>query len=202
MKPRHRLTKELMLHQPEPQTVRWEYISDRLWIAYDEAGNRTDSIYCPYRVGNQIPDEVIGIEPVSFGGQWFWEIEVNSSSRHTFTYIPSSNRCYSECGIEVYGNSDRALVIVTELPDNPGMSICNAFEDLLEQVCQTYQLDREHLLWIEHWEKWKVSEGAPYDREEEEWLQVQFERSGNRATNPRWLRVTASFVEAAKELSR
>jgi hypothetical protein len=63
----------------------------------------------------------------------------------------------------------------TELPDNPGMSICNAFEDLFLQVVEAYNLDPELIMWIEHWEIWKVSEGAPYDREEEDWHRVEFD---------------------------
>ncbi|MGH2416468.1 MAG: hypothetical protein ACRDEA_22800, partial [Microcystaceae cyanobacterium] len=72
-----------------------------------------------------------------------------------FTYIPSSNRFPARCSLEVYRGNNSAVVIVTELPDNEGMSICNAFEDLIVQVVKAYDLDPANLLWIEHWEAWK-----------------------------------------------
>jgi hypothetical protein len=119
---------------------------------------------------------------------------------NTFTYIPSSNRFPAQCGIEVYHGSQSAVVIVTELPDNEGMSICNAFEDLILQVAKAFELDPGRLLWLENWEAWKVCEGAPYDREEEEWIKVEFDWDGRLASKPRWMPVTASFVEAAKSV--
>lgn len=118
----------------------------------------------------------------------------------TLTYRVRSNNFPAKCGIEVYRGRDSALVIVTELPDNPGMSICNAFEELILQVSSAYELDPSRLLWIEHWEAWKSSEGAPYDREEEEWSRVTFDWDGERASNPRWLYVSQSFVKAAKSM--
>jgi hypothetical protein len=84
----------------------------------------------------------------------------------TLTYRVRSNSSPAKCGIEVYRGRDSALVIVTELPDNPGMSICNAFEELILQVSQAHELDPSRLLWIEHWEAWKRTQDAPYDREE------------------------------------
>lgn len=119
---------------------------------------------------------------------------------NTFSYRVRANRCLAKCALEVYRGSNSAVVIVTELPDNEGMSICNAFEDLILQVAETYDLNPGGLLWIEHWEAWKSSEGAPYDREEEEWIRVKFEWNGHRASKPCWIPVTASFVEAAKSV--
>ena len=112
-----------------------------------------------------------------------------------FTYKLNRRRD-AQCGLEIYRGRSSTIVIVTELPNNPGMSICNAFEDLILQVSTAYNLDPGQLLWIEHWQAWKVSEGAPYDREEEDWHRVFFDWDGTRATNPRWSFVTASFVRS------
>jgi hypothetical protein len=114
-----------------------------------------------------------------------------------FKYKVRANRYVAECGLEIHRGKNSTIVIITELPDNPGMSICNAFEDLFLQVVEAYNLDPERIMWIEHWEIWKVSEGAPYDREEEDWHRVEFDWDGDRATNPRWSFVTASFVRSA-----
>jgi hypothetical protein len=123
----------------------------------------------------------------------------NPHTAEIFSYRVSSNRVEAQCTIEIYrGKSD--LIIVSELPNNPGMSICNAFEELFLQVVKAYDLRPEKLLWIEHWEAWKVTDGAPYDREEEEWSKVIFDWDGRRASNPRWQYVSQTFVEAAKSL--
>lgn len=115
-----------------------------------------------------------------------------------FNYRVSANTFIAKCGIEVYRGFNSAVVVVTELPDNEGMSICNAFEELILQVAQAYKLDPGRLLWIEHWGAWKRQEGAPYDREAEEWHQVRFKWDGTRASAPYWVNVSESFVEAAK----
>jgi len=116
-----------------------------------------------------------------------------------FNYRVSSNKIEARCSIEIYrGKSD--LAIVTELSNNPGNSICNAFEELFLQVVKGYDLRPDKLLWIEHWGVWKVSEGADYDREEEEWVKVIFDWDGRRACNPRWQYVSQTFVEAAKSM--
>ena len=80
------------------------------------------------------------------------------------TYRVGFNDCLAKCGIEVFKGNDSTLVIATELPDNPGASICNAFEDLILQVARAFDLDPARLLWIEHWAVWQESEGAPYSR--------------------------------------
>jgi hypothetical protein len=115
-----------------------------------------------------------------------------------FSYKVKSNRMLAKCGVEIYQGKKSAIVVVTELPDNSGMSICNAFEDLFLQVCEFYKLNPSSVLWIEHWGVWKYKEGAPYDRESEEWHKVEFNWNGEFVSRPHWINVTASFVEVAK----
>ena len=40
-------------------------------------------------------------------------------------------------------------VIVSELPDNPGMSICNAFEVLAHKICLEFEIDPRRLIYYE-----------------------------------------------------
>lgn len=117
-----------------------------------------------------------------------------------FNYRVSSNHCPARCGIEIHRGKGGAVAIVTELPDNPGMSVCNAFENLFLQVVEAYDLDPERLVWVEHWEAWKSSEGMPYDREGEDWHLVKFRWTGTRACGARWVPVSESFVKAAVAL--
>lgn len=114
-----------------------------------------------------------------------------------FDFKVSSNRCLARCGVDVYQGRESSVVVVTELPDNPGMSICNAFEDLFPQVCRKYALNPEKVLWIEYWGRWRVADGAPYDRKEEEWLKVYFQWDGNRVRDPKWQRWSESLVKLA-----
>jgi len=51
-----------------------------------------------------------------------------------FNYKIRSHESPAKCGIEVHRGNKSAVVIVTELADNEGMSICNAFQDLVKQV--------------------------------------------------------------------
>jgi hypothetical protein len=76
-------------------------------------------------------------------------------------------------------------VVVSELPDNPGMSVCNAFEFLAHKICLEFEIDPHKLIYLEHWGKWKVAEGS-YDREKEEYSVVKFETIDNRPRYPSW----------------
>ncbi len=102
-----------------------------------------------------------------------------------FSYKNSGNRAIGFCEISVCRFHDKTNVIVTEIPDNPGMSICNAFEDLFVQVCKFYDLDPSRVRWFEHWPKWTAEQGG-YEREEEDWHQVDFELIDGRPVNARW----------------
>lgn len=98
-------------------------------------------------------------------------------------YTNSANKAKGNCHVEIPAPN---VAIVSETPNNTGMSVCNAFEDLVPQVCEVFGLCLDHLIWIEHWGKWSVAEGAPYDRDEEEYTQVLFDIESGRACNPRW----------------
>lgn len=106
-----------------------------------------------------------------------------------FSYKNSANRAIGFCEISICHFPNKTNVIVTEIPDNPGMSICNAFEDLFIQVCEFYNLDKTRVNWFEHWPKWSREEGG-YDRDVEEWHQVLFKLEDGRAVNPAWKSIT------------
>lgn len=57
----------------------------------------------------------------------------------------------SLCHIKVERRGRSALVVATELPDNPGTSITNAAEALATGVCRFYNLSPHGLEWIEHY---------------------------------------------------
>ena len=68
-----------------------------------------------------------------------------------FKYTTPVNNCEAICEIELYTepNSNKALVIATEIPDNPGMSITNAAKWLIAQICDRFALDPYQLTYLE-----------------------------------------------------
>ena len=115
----------------------------------------------------------------------------------SFSYRNSSNRFIGLCDIEVLNDSDRQIVIVTEPADNPGMSICNAFEDLFVQVCKTFKLDCKKVVWVEYWPQ----KSLPTFLKDDEWSLVKFElTNGSRAENPEWQYLGKTKEEALSKL--
>ena len=57
----------------------------------------------------------------------------------------------SKCGLEVLNQQGFTLVIVTELDDNPGVSVTNFAEHLATHVCLDLQIDPMKLVWVEHY---------------------------------------------------
>lgn len=107
----------------------------------------------------------------------------------TFNYRVRANNFHCKCGIEVLDFDSISLAIVTELPDNQGMSICNAFEDLAPQVANSFGLELEKLVWVEHW--------IPRSTYPESYDLVLFQILGNRVTNPWWIPLNQHYWQTA-----
>lgn len=103
-----------------------------------------------------------------------------------FPYKVSANRFPCKCGIDVYSLNDFDVVLATELDSNQGMSICNAFEDLVPQVANAYSLNIHRLLWIEHWLERKDN----HDRYPESYDVVLFQIQNHHVCNPDWISFT------------
>jgi len=59
--------------------------------------------------------------------------------------------CPSRCWLRIYKAPGQAVVVATELADNPGTSITNMAEVLATHVCQEFGLPLDDLMWIEHY---------------------------------------------------
>lgn len=60
------------------------------------------------------------------------------------------NRCQSVCGVEIHGR----VVVVTQLAENQGTSVTNAWPVLADLIMQHYDLfspEEEDVRWIEHY---------------------------------------------------
>jgi len=88
--------------------------------------------------------------------------------------------CPSKCGLDIYVRGDRAIVVFTELPDNPGTSITNMIEVLATQIYheRLRKLSPENIKFIEHY----LVPDEHYDRVELKWTGLEYK-------NPAWNRL-------------
>ena len=111
-----------------------------------------------------------------------------------FNYAPTHNlrdllgqsvklRGNARCRIRVSGHT----VIVTELPDNLGMSLTNAAQAAALQVCQYHEIPVEHLIWIEHYPE------GPNHEETFDWVHFSF--SDGLLQVERWQRLSLNEAE-------
>lgn len=105
-----------------------------------------------------------------------------------FKYTPYNN-IEAWCDIEIYQRGPTTVVIMTEMPDNPGMSVTNACEFIVTQMLRAYPLDPGRCIWIEHYPE-------RYPAIEETFDLVTFHwRQGVEASAPHWHPVTREWVE-------
>src|SRR6185503_8773416 len=70
----------------------------------------------------------------------------------SYDYSVLANRITARCRLRFFeAPTGDVVVVATELPDNPGMSITNAAEELAGTVCRDYGIDPERLVWVEHY---------------------------------------------------
>jgi hypothetical protein len=71
--------------------------------------------------------------------------------------------CKSFCNVKFFAPcvDDKVVVMFTELPDNPGTSITNWIEHLIQTVMDHYDLPRNSV-WVEHYPASKIR-GETYD---------------------------------------
>jgi hypothetical protein len=105
---------------------------------------------------------------------------------------PQSHSSY--CWLRVYTAPDQAVVIATEVADNPGISITNAVESLATQVAQRFAIPFDTLTWIEHYPERIVNGGRLTIPESFD--QVTFMQGPTGFDRPEWRHLQQSQVEA------
>ncbi len=97
------------------------------------------------------------------------------------------------CRLQVLKKDDTALVLWTELADNPGASVTNASENLAMSVVREFNLNPHKCLFVEHYEKDRHSMGQgteeSYDIVSYEWEGIGDEVQPYRARNAAWERL-------------
>jgi hypothetical protein len=105
----------------------------------------------------------------------------------------------AKCRLQIFPSSQqttrRMVVIVTELPDNIGMSVTNAAELIATLAVKQYDLDPETMIWIEHYPD-RHPPGREGDRMfDETFDMVTFRWEGGTALTPQWKPSSRAHVE-------
>lgn len=108
-----------------------------------------------------------------------WQV----ANQPDFFAYKAGNRADGVCLIERIDLPDgRIVVACIQTAGNPGLSITNAVEELCFQVCETFAIPAERLVWLEHYD---------YD-ESGEWNTVAFGQMPPQGpfADPRWITMT------------
>ncbi len=98
--------------------------------------------------------------------------------------------CASRCRVEIWTDAQelRAAVVLTELPDNPGTSVTNFFEELATLVLPIVETlcacPPERIIWVEHYERVHLKSHQHYLPET--WDRVELRWTGFKYESPTW----------------
>lgn len=115
-----------------------------------------------------------------------------------FNFTPWSSTIPAFCGLDIYPSGDTALVVITEHPDNTGMSITNAAEAVTTKIVADYELDPARTLFVERYLPIALDPDDPAsplaDGERFALLVVDWSPNGM-ASNPRWSYLSREQVD-------
>ncbi len=100
-----------------------------------------------------------------------------------FHYKVKANSFPAKCRVRINSNT----VVATELLNNQGMSITNAFEEVAMLVCQFYKIPIAQLVWLEHYPQ-RADINETFDT-------VEFQTVHNCPANPIWKPISRTKVE-------
>jgi hypothetical protein len=86
----------------------------------------------------------------------------------------------ARCDCTIFEDETASVVVLTELPDNPGRSVTNAIEEIANLVREKHpDVTRKRVTWVEHYPS--ESRGG-----EKETFDLVFFAENNPCRNPRW----------------
>jgi len=97
----------------------------------------------------------------------------------------------SKCGIKIVNGRDKTVVVVTELPDNPGTQITTFSAELAEQITKTHNITPEKLVYIEH----SPDMQSKLSFYSESFYLVNFEIENGKFSSPQWEKYTKEQVD-------
>lgn len=102
----------------------------------------------------------------------------------------------ARCLVRIWDSVVATVVMLTELPNNPGMSVTNACEDIATRIVQDFGINPQHTRFIEHYPEEKTVVYGKEHIRKETFDEVFFTwDSRNRADEPHWKSLTKEEVE-------
>ncbi len=82
-----------------------------------------------------------------------------------FTWRSKIAKIDCQCRLRIYKITfDKAVVIVSELPDNPGRSITEEALTLIQLVCHKFALNPTKTMWLEHYPQGYLKDEEVYEQ--------------------------------------
>jgi hypothetical protein len=98
------------------------------------------------------------------------------------------------CRLRIYNRRGNHLVVLTEVPNNPGQSITAASEVIATGLVKRYRLNPTTTRWLEHW---------PADTRDEQsvaaYAAVNYRWQDGIASSPQWQSLSLKRAEAMTE---
>lgn len=104
--------------------------------------------------------------------------------------------CESFCKVEIAGSNHHALVVMTELKNNPGTSITNRSEMIAEEIVNRYGLEPGRCIFVEHYDQNSYNGGRKSDVH---WSIVTYDWQYKRAGRPEWKYITESQFNSLRD---
>jgi hypothetical protein len=102
----------------------------------------------------------------------------------------------ARCFVRIWDSVEAVVVMLTELPDNPGMSVTNACEDIATRIVQDFGIDLQRTRFIEHYPEEKTLHYGTEHVRKETFDEIFFTwDSKGRADEPHWKPLTKGEVE-------
>jgi len=98
----------------------------------------------------------------------------------------------SRCFLRIYKTGEKTVIIATELRDNPGTSITNYAAQLATGALQTFNVQPEQLVWVEHY---PAGDTEREGEGEDTYDIVTFTWNGDNLTTPVWRHSNKKEVE-------
>ncbi len=81
-----------------------------------------------------------------------------------FTWHSKIAKIDCQCRLRIYKITfDKVVVIVSELPDNPGRSITEEALTLIHLICQKFALNPTKTMWLEHYPQGYLGDEEIYE---------------------------------------
>jgi len=104
--------------------------------------------------------------------------------------------CKAKCGIDIEKKKDHCVVMLTELDDNTGTSITNAYEQLATEIYNAKlksEYTPQQILWVEHYPDRGHSGGSPMF--EESFAEVTMRWDGHKFSTPQWIHIRPNEIK-------